>query len=286
METLAYIHLALADELPTDAGICEGVNWRKFSSQALFYLLPVIAVTLGILGMANDVLAQQASPGDRNVNVTQIQERLREKGYFNQEPTGFFGPITERAVRNFQGVYGLGVDGIVGSETEALLFQPLGQLPPSSIPPIPNIGNKPPDSYNSRTVLRIGDRGEDVKQLQRELRRNGFDPGPIDGIYGERTESAVWRFERANGLVPDGVADRQTLQALGILEPDEKRYVAIVPGDYNTLVQVKQYISGASWNEDRRGSYVNAGAFGNRDEAESRSHLLRVLGFDARVEYF
>ena len=286
METLAFIHLALTDELPTDAFVCEGVDWRKFSSQALLYLLPVISMIFGILGMANEVLAQQASRGDSGNDVTLIQGRLRQLGHFRQEPTGFFGLITESAVKEFQEVNGLRVDGIVGSETEALLFQLLGQLPPPPIPLIPNIGNKPTDPSNSRTVLRRGNRGEDVKQLQRELRKNGFDPGEIDGIYGKLTESAVLRFQRAKGLTADGVADKQTLQALGILEPDDKRYVVVIPGDYNTLVQVQQYRSNARPDEDRRGSYVNAGSFDNRNEAESLSHLLQVLGFDARVEYF
>jgi len=286
METLAYIHLALADEVPSGVGVCEGVDWRKFSSRALSYLLPLIAVTFGILGMVNEVLAQQARLGDRNSNVTLIQERLRELRYFNQQPTGVFGEITENAVRQFQISNLLEADGIVGRETEAELFYRRAQLPPVGVPRRRIPREQFVDPPNNRTILRRGDRNDNVKQLQLQLLRNSFNPGPIDGIYGSQTERAVIAFQLSRNLRPTGVADVQTLQALGITKPDKKRYVVIVPGDYNTFVEVRQYVSGASWRDDRRGTYVNAGSFNNRNEAESWSYKLRARGFDARVEYF
>jgi len=52
-----------------------------------------------------------------------------------------------------------------------------------------------------RTVRR-GDSGQDIAQLQRALERVGFDPGPIDGIYGPRTEAAVVAFYRSRGYDP------------------------------------------------------------------------------------
>jgi peptidoglycan hydrolase-like protein with peptidoglycan-binding domain len=52
-----------------------------------------------------------------------------------------------------------------------------------------------------------------VRQLQRRLRSDGYPTGPVDGVYGPRTASAVRRFQQANGLVPDGVAGPQTMSA-------------------------------------------------------------------------
>jgi peptidoglycan hydrolase-like protein with peptidoglycan-binding domain len=49
-----------------------------------------------------------------------------------------------------------------------------------------------------------------VRQLQLRLRRLGDRPGPIDGLYGPRTEAAVVRFQRGHGLAADGVVGPQT----------------------------------------------------------------------------
>lgn len=65
-------------------------------------------------------------------------------------------------------------------------------------------------------TLRIGSQGPSVRELQTLLRNEGFDPGPIDGIFGNRTHSAVIAFQRSKGLVPDGVVGILTWTALGV----------------------------------------------------------------------
>ncbi|GAW93667.1 peptidoglycan-binding protein LysM [Calderihabitans maritimus] len=50
--------------------------------------------------------------------------------------------------------------------------------------------------------------------LQLLLTRAGFDPGPIDGIFGPRTEAAVKAFQRQKGLPVTGVVDTNTWIAL------------------------------------------------------------------------
>lgn len=49
-------------------------------------------------------------------------------------------------------------------------------------------------------TLRAGARGADVRELQRRLRALHYDPGRIDGRYGESTVAAVWAFEKVNHL--------------------------------------------------------------------------------------
>jgi hypothetical protein len=51
--------------------------------------------------------------------------------------------------------------------------------------------------------------------LQQQLAAAGFNPGPIDGIFGARTASAVRAFQSARGLKVDGIAGPQTMGALG-----------------------------------------------------------------------
>lgn len=68
-------------------------------------------------------------------------------------------------------------------------------------------------------ILKRGDIGEFVVQLQRELSGLSFDVGPHDGIFGPRTEAAVCEFQDAQGLDGDGVADLPTLSSLGLAAP-------------------------------------------------------------------
>jgi len=58
-------------------------------------------------------------------------------------------------------------------------------------------------------------RGEAVRAAQSRLKGRGYDPGPVDGIYGRRTAGAVKQFEKAMGfLKPNGVLDGDTWTAL------------------------------------------------------------------------
>lgn len=48
------------------------------------------------------------------------------------------------------------------------------------------------------------------KSIQRQLKKLGHDPGPIDGVQGAKTINAVKAFQRAAGLLPDGIVGRKT----------------------------------------------------------------------------
>jgi lysozyme family protein len=62
--------------------------------------------------------------------------------------------------------------------------------------------------------LKPGDQGPAVSELQRALKRAGYSPGTIDGVYGSGTTQAVTSFQQAKGLTADGIAGAQTLAAL------------------------------------------------------------------------
>lgn len=63
-------------------------------------------------------------------------------------------------------------------------------------------------------TLEQGDRGEQVRWLQRRLQLHGFDAGAPDGIFGARTDAQVRAFQKARGLDVDGVVGPQTRKAL------------------------------------------------------------------------
>ena len=60
--------------------------------------------------------------------------------------------------------------------------------------------------------LIYGSRGDEVRRLQQALQNAGYDIGSTgaDGIYGSNTQSAVRRYQQANGLSVDGIAGNLT----------------------------------------------------------------------------
>jgi hypothetical protein len=66
----------------------------------------------------------------------------------------------------------------------------------------------------SRGLLAVGDRGQEVEQLQKALQALALDPGEPDGIFGQQTKSAVVAFQQANDLEPDGIVGEKTAGAL------------------------------------------------------------------------
>ena len=60
--------------------------------------------------------------GSRGEDVKTLQGRLHDLGYYTDEIDGQFGAATKAAVIEFQKANGLDADGMVGSETKALLY--------------------------------------------------------------------------------------------------------------------------------------------------------------------
>jgi peptidoglycan hydrolase-like protein with peptidoglycan-binding domain len=51
-----------------------------------------------------------------------------------------------------------------------------------------------------------------IASLQTDLAHLGFDPGPVDGYFGRRTEAAIRNFQRQRGLPVDGEPSKTLLQ--------------------------------------------------------------------------
>lgn len=60
------------------------------------------------------------APTQSGSDVVKLQKALDHLGY-HIKPTGYFGPVTESAVKNFQAKHHITVDGLVGPQTEATL---------------------------------------------------------------------------------------------------------------------------------------------------------------------
>lgn len=65
------------------------------------------------------------------------------------------------------------------------------------------------------TVLRNGDRGPAVLEVQRALKRLGYLKWKPDGFWGQGTEKAVKKFREDNGLTGPNIIDDKTYRLLG-----------------------------------------------------------------------
>ncbi len=70
--------------------------------------------------------------------------------------------------------------------------------------------------YSITTLSGYGSTGEEVYKIQSRLLSWGYYRGDVDGQYGYLTYSAVRDFQAKNGLMVDGIAGPQTLEALGL----------------------------------------------------------------------
>jgi len=76
-----------------------------------------------LLPAGNALAANLLKLGSRGEEVTRLQQELKNRGYFTYwKTTGYFGTITQDAVKRFQKDHGLKVDGIVGPQTSAALY--------------------------------------------------------------------------------------------------------------------------------------------------------------------
>jgi peptidoglycan hydrolase-like protein with peptidoglycan-binding domain len=72
-------------------------------------------------------------------------------------------------------------------------------------------------------VLRKGSNDPAVRDLQQVLKALGHDPGPIDGVFGDATESAVKAFQKEKEITVDGIVGKVTW--INIDEGDESEPV-------------------------------------------------------------
>ncbi len=122
---------------------------------------------------------------------------------------GIYGPSTRDAVTEFQRIFDLTPDGIVGKATWYAISRIYVAV--KRLAELTSEGERP--SYSSQEypgeVLRVGSIGSEVLEVQLYLSTialyNNMVRGvEIDGVYGGVTRDAVYSFQLAYGLTPDG----------------------------------------------------------------------------------
>ena len=160
---------------------------------------------------------------------------------------GIFGARTEAAVRKFQQVFNLQVDGIVGKATWYALVR--YYIAVTSMAELRSQGQKfYQNSWAVTDPIEPGDRGIKVEHLQYMLRVLSeyipeIPPIAVDGIFGPATENAVRAAQQRFGLPRTGVVDFDTwdeiydqfsgIEAATWADPQDFPYTAAIIGSTN-----------------------------------------------------
>ncbi|MBW4425902.1 MAG: peptidoglycan-binding protein [Nostoc desertorum CM1-VF14] len=261
------------------------------------------------------------SQGKTGAAVTRLQQRLRQLGYLNTNATGNFGPMTRDAVIAFQRRYRISANGVVNQQTWNAL---LGYSPTSARSSLSTQQVKELQArlrqlgfFNINPTGNIGPLTRDaVIAFQRNY---GL---PVDGIANAQVLEALRRAStdgygtqqpsrnEANGYILPETNPYVVPINTGYILPETNRYVLPPTNDYvepqingntlvannpyrviipisnnDTLIKVQQYIPDAVIEQSNLGDYVNAGAFGDRAQAEALTKKLRSYGLDARVKF-
>ena len=206
--------------------------------------------------------------GDRIGNIRLLQEELVKLGYLSEKDyvSGLLGPSTLKAFENYQnGVktsakvleteLNFGDKGKEVEEFQKKLFE-LG-FDPGGIDGI--WGKKTQKAYDNYIAslngsgkaykeLKKGMRDDDVRELQEKLINAGLlDRADADGIFGPKTEAALKKYQKAQGLKETGIFDKKTYDAMYPEKAEEAgnaiEYETETVIDYSDKLQNLYYIT-------------------------------------------
>lgn len=132
--------------------------------------------------------------GDQGPDVASIQSKLKKASFLSDKADGIYGDNTVKAVSAFQKKIGLPVTGNVDARTLSVLNRVIDK------------GNRSTGSQ-IEDELTLGDSGDRVIKLQNLLLLHGYNPGGVDGQFGNGTKQAVMKLQKKNSMPLTGVVD-------------------------------------------------------------------------------
>lgn len=128
-------------------------------------------------------------------------------------------------------------------------------------------------------TLYWGVSGNDVTRLQQQLLAWGYYNGQADGVFGSKTQQSLIKFQRLNGLNPDGVAGPETWAALGFTptynySPSEPSDVSRGVSNRDDSYLLARVIEGEAANEPFTGKVAVGAVILNRMQSSAFPHTL------------
>ena len=179
-----------------------------------------IVVNAPVWGIQSSYPGSALRVGSSGPNVVVIQTELNRiaQDYPSipkiPEIDGIFGSRTEAAVRRFQEIFGLTVDGVVAQATWYELVRLYTAV--TKLSELRSQGQQfYANSWQYPDAVQQGDRGQSVRLLQYMLSvLSEFIPEipevEVDGIFGPATRNAVIAAQKFLGLPQTGAADEDT----------------------------------------------------------------------------
>ncbi|WP_082124307.1 XVIPCD domain-containing protein [Lysobacter capsici] len=138
-------------------------------------------------------------------------------------------------------------------------------------------------------VLRQGERGPEVRELQERLNELGYTdahgrPLRADGKFGQKTEEALEAFQRDHDLKVDGVAGSRTLDALKAADPAKPRQEGTSPpvSTNGPLLSDPTHPDHDLYKQALKGIEKLGPEAGFKDQAE-RERAAATLTYEAKV---
>lgn len=160
------------------------------------------------------------SYGDNGQDVSLLQEKLFELGYYRGTASGNYLEATAAAVQQFQMENSITVTGKADVHTQEMLYRTIKRPTPTPSPiptstpvpaPTPTLG--PYQAFQSE--LKYGSTGNNVQRVQQRLKDLGyFTYYKTTTGYYKNTQTAVEAFQKNNGLKVSGNVDKETWNLL------------------------------------------------------------------------
>ncbi len=175
------------------------------------------------------VHAKATNPGPGYQRTLEMQRALKARNIYQGQVDGVWGPKTEAALRNFQTQNGLDATGNLNATTAEKLGLPPERQAVSGTDTKPaNTANvqgsaqiqnpaAQPLREDAATNVQLSSLSADqAKELQQRLQLLGYYTGPVDGVLGEGTRTALKHFfQRQAELASKGVVSNAAIGLFG-----------------------------------------------------------------------
>lgn len=202
---------------------------RKFARHCVRFGV-ASALTAGLIGFAP--FANARGNSQSTSSMRQVQQQLKNDGYYSGKIDGVDGAMTRSAIRQYQKSNNLPVTGRLDQQTKSDLLSaqtnPTNGNNPQTNPNNPNsqtsantAGNTQTSGNNNSNMA--NNSTSNIQAAQQLLQEKGLYNGVVNGVMNPQTQTAIRHFQQNNNLSVTGRLDQKTLNTLGITNHEKRQ---------------------------------------------------------------